>query len=340
MANRAASSLDQQQRQLNPNKDEDDETSTFDDDRTKSFSSLRLNGYSATDRSNSELVVYDVEHLATFSTSGNISPTNDNDEIVKSDTSIGKRNSATTPKIALQRLFELEKLSGIWTQHMQIELREDSMLIVDCETNSIVERFNRDCVTKPEAFNHYNDIYNNIVVFIIQARSAESDKIDPDNQMRDIDSSGNKSQKDSTCEGELHIFQCVSHEAQQIVSDILSWKSQRSSTFACSSMTTKLSDEVDTKFSLDSKSEAKKAESGGQKQEDNVESASDGNHRHKKESPSNRRTSPINSEAISSKPIVKVASSPSASEKAPVVNVNVKETVQVFNQIAALREKR
>lgn len=43
--------------------------------------------------------VYQVEHLATFST-----------------------QQQTTPKIALQRLFAMEKTSGIWTQSMAIEI--------------------------------------------------------------------------------------------------------------------------------------------------------------------------------------------------------------------------
>lgn len=46
-------------------------------------------------------------------------------------------------------------------------------------------------------------------------------------------------------------------------------------------------------------------------------------------------------DSSSDKPVVTVASSAkSTGEQVPIVNVNVKETVQVFNQIAALREKR
>ena len=48
--------------------------------------------------------VYHVEHLATFSTSSS------------------SHSQPTTPKIALQRLFAMEKSSGIWTQRMSVQI--------------------------------------------------------------------------------------------------------------------------------------------------------------------------------------------------------------------------
>lgn len=47
--------------------------------------------------------IYLVEHLATFSTSSG-------------------HQQTTTPKMALQRLFAMEKTSGIWTQRMALQV--------------------------------------------------------------------------------------------------------------------------------------------------------------------------------------------------------------------------
>jgi epidermal growth factor receptor kinase substrate 8 len=164
---------------------------------------------------------YAVEHLATFSTN---SP----------------QQQQTTPRMALQRLFAMEKTSGIWTQRMAIQLKGNHMWILDGESNDVVERFPVTLIQQPTAFNDHNHIYNNILIFTVQLP--------------------NESQ------GELHIFQCVSHNAINIAEDIQQWMRH---------------------FGVMSNS---------------------GTH-----------------------------SEPSLS---PTVNVNVKETVSVFNQIAAQREKK
>lgn len=326
----------------------------------------------------SSSIVYDVEHLATFSTTGSHETpssnyrlvsndgdganqsliTNNNNEISANSPPAVARSSGnftanstettlpaptTAPKIALQRLFELEKQSGIWTQRMQIELQNDCMLIVDCETNSVVERFERECVTKPEAFNEYNDIYNNIVVFVIQqSKSSSSQK----RHEEEVVSRGSGTDSDTSLkieEGELHIFQCVSHEAQQLVSDILNWKIQ--SNFQGLNKMANLSVVATSENIKDnqSSSERDQNESSSKQQEQEQKqvamSANQKNNLNNQTSQSKQKVSPTSNKSLSSKPMVKVASSSNASENVPIVNVNVKETVQVFNQIAALREK-
>lgn len=301
---------------------------------------------------NSSGVIYDVEHLATFSTSSSgDSRVSDRDgratnvdrrantttdakgppvghklsqfQSTSSSSSATEADPITEPREALQKLFELEKLSGIWTQRMQIELREDLMLIVDCETNAIVERFHRLCVTKPEAFSHYNDIYNNIIVFIIQQRPTEGPTVNNP--------------------GELHIFQCVTHKAQQLLADILAWKSSVATT------TTTTTSETTTQPQTAATSSSKMAE---QPSNETVASTETNNRKkahdedlkgeaEKQTVDSNKTTGQSGAPATqTSKPVVvTVASSASATDTLPIVNVNVKETVQVFNQIAALREK-
>lgn len=385
MATTATGSLEQQQQQQQLQKHDHNQIRAASKTvQSSSTSSSHFNGSTS-----GRITVYDVEHLATFSTSGNHetnngpAKNNNNDVDVDDD---GDDNSfenngcavdqissleeppiladkasnvtKTTPKIALQKLFELEKLSGIWTQRMQIELREDYMLIVDCETNSVVEKFDRDCVTKPEAFNQYNDIYNNIVVFIIQQQQqvASEQTSDPQSKKKNKKNSTNDKTRPTLrsheTEGELHIFQCVSHEALQLVSDILAWKSQtirhssdnnhqqqRHAGMAKSGADDKpastskktASNDHHSSTTSSSSSSSSPPSRNGKTTSDQINAT--------KNSPS-----PVAANGPSNggggKPVVTVASCASSSESVPIANVNVKETVQVFNQIAALREKR
>ncbi|XP_053210452.1 epidermal growth factor receptor kinase substrate 8-like isoform X2 [Panonychus citri] len=121
---------------------------------------------------------YVVEHLATFSTSMT-------------------SQQPITPKVAIQRLFAMEKTSGIWTQRMFVKIEGSHMLIIDVESNDIVERFPVAFIQQPISFSHRDHMYDNILIFTVQ-HPEES-------------------------QGELHIFQCVSHSAQQIAEDISSW---------------------------------------------------------------------------------------------------------------------
>lgn len=301
---------------------------------------------------------YDVEHLATFSTSTTSShemvsgalggtknettkATNASDESTTT-TSTNSRvaiGAAGEPRVALERLFELEKLSGIWTQRMQIELQSNGlMLILDCETNSIVERFSRARVTKPQSFNQYNDIYNNIIVFLIEPEGEEEQLADGDTtkhssslatsqqrfRKQQAEHSDDDEEKQNCAGGELHIFQCVSHQAQQLVDDILAWKSSAS----CETPTTNSTCKVE-----ESSQESVKLQIATSKKfEDNHDAVQ-------------TLSQPPESSAttMASKPLVAVVASgggaPNGGDNVPIVNVNVKETVQVFNQIAALREK-
>lgn len=346
-------------------------------------------------------VIYDVEHLATFSTApSHETTTNENPSTIDNNDDFknvpqsfnNSSNYVTKPRVALQKLFELEKLSGIWTQRMQIELRGDLMLIIDCETNSIVERFNRDCVTKPEAFNQYNDIYNNIVVFAIQQGQLEKETKSDELKAAASSSNGTENrstttsvsdknndklnrrkeldQLNSETPGELHIFQCVSHKAQQLVSDILAWKS--SQTTSSRREEVEASDTSKQQVNMTKKNESESLLATTQDTTRNGKPSNDNRHNaHNQDTEKslalssrqrqvvdkksngdgeqtnrNKPTTTVSNGALNgqpangnSKPVVMVASSTSASENVPIVNVNVKETVQVFNQIAALREK-
>lgn len=120
--------------------------------------------------------VYQVEHLATFSMVS---------------------HQPTTPKAAIQRLFAMEKASGIWTQRMAIQVEERDLKIMDGDSGEVVERFPVSAIQQPTAFSQNNIIYDNILLFSVQ-------------------------HPDETT-GELHIFQCNSHSAQDIVNELKLW---------------------------------------------------------------------------------------------------------------------
>jgi len=354
-----------------------------------------------------ERIYYDVEHLATFSTASSQQQIK---SIVAGKRAAGGNKSPTTiannsielgpgirePKLALERLFDMEKLSGIWTQRMQIELRDELMLIVDCETNSVVERFHKNRVKTPEAFEQYNDIYNNIIVFIIDQRASGQEATDE--RARKSESLEEKKEDCRTGSsehheggehqqfGELHIFQCVSHKAQQLVAHILAWQNGKAPDISAdkkvnhddlngvkpSSKTRgengneKEGNHDDDEAQLGegsssllgnssgrAKQEPEKVDQKVDKLEGRQESVGEKvpaeheqqeNKQPKKDKINLATTSSGSSGGSSNKPPVVVTAAASKTpngmgDNAPIVNVNVKETVQVFNQIAALREK-
>lgn len=89
------------------------------------------------------------------------------------------------------------------------------MWILDGESNDVVERFPVALIQQPTAFNDHNHIYNNILIFTIQMPN-ESQGI----WTQPIASSAKPW---FATPGELHIFQCVSHNAINIVEDIQQW---------------------------------------------------------------------------------------------------------------------
>lgn len=361
-----------------PQVDKDRDVEDKNDSASAADSNVEVNAErKPTSKHVSSSVVYDVEHLATFSTAQNkvkLPQTSNKTQLDVERTSTnklsnGKQLTASSeasnysddnsndssdgrneehleklclanlesecrePRQALQKLFMLEKFSGIWTQRMQIKLKGDLLLIIDCETNATVERFHRDCVIRPEAISHYNDIYNNIIVFVIQQHSEQAkdsnlsaDELKSEEEPRDCEDL-------DKLDGELHIFQCVSHKAQQLVSDILNWKKVQQT----------------SKHDLETKMVSNKSHDDDICSQENEHVGVGVPHRtslttatapptmadHAQKRTTNNKTTDSNS-----RPMVTVASSASNNDSLPIANVNVRETVQVFNQIAALREKR
>ena len=87
---------------------------------------------------------------------------------------------------------------------MSIAIEGHEMKIIDGDSGEAVERFPVSLIQHPTAFNHANHIYDNILIFTVQT---------PD------DSDGGGTRRP----GELHIFQCNSHSAQQVVDELNRW---------------------------------------------------------------------------------------------------------------------
>uniref|UniRef100_A0A1B6CXT1 SH3 domain-containing protein n=1 Tax=Clastoptera arizonana TaxID=38151 RepID=A0A1B6CXT1_9HEMI len=111
---------------------------------------------------------------------------------------VSKETSIVYPADGMRRLLQLEKSNGIWSQKMQLRLDRSWVLIMDYETGAVMERFPASLIQEPTAFtsNDPMEIYNNILVFIVGE------------------------ERQSSSHSEMHIFQCQSISAQELVEDL------------------------------------------------------------------------------------------------------------------------
>ncbi|KAK9890135.1 hypothetical protein WA026_008942 [Henosepilachna vigintioctopunctata] len=110
---------------------------------------------------------------------------------------VTKETGIIYPADGMRRLLQLEKTNGIWSQKMQLCLDRSWVLIMDYETGGIMERFPANSIQEPTAFTSHDpmEMYNNILVFIV----TDSNQSHPP---------------------EMHIFQCQSISAQDLVEDL------------------------------------------------------------------------------------------------------------------------
>jgi len=143
-------------------------------------SSLQANGYSPDGGVGEETPTYLIEHLATFT--------------------VAKENGIIYPADGMRRLLQLEKSNGIWSQKMRLRLDASLVLIMDYETGAVMEKFPVALIREPTAFTSPDpmEMYNNIIVFIMGEERSQR--------------LGSRS--------EMHIFQCQSISAQDLVEDL------------------------------------------------------------------------------------------------------------------------
>lgn len=111
---------------------------------------------------------------------------------------VSKETGIVYPADGMRRLLQLEKSNGIWSQKMQLRLDQGWVLIMDYESGDVMEKFPVALIQEPTAFtsNDPMEIYNNILVFIVG------------------------DEKTSNSRSEMHIFQCQSISAQELVEDL------------------------------------------------------------------------------------------------------------------------
>ncbi|XP_058788773.1 epidermal growth factor receptor kinase substrate 8-like protein 2 [Phymastichus coffea] len=110
---------------------------------------------------------------------------------------VTKDTGIVYPADGMRRLLQLEKSNGIWSQKMQMRLERSWVLIMDNETGAVMERFPAGLIQEPTAFTSRDpmEMYNNILVFTV------------------ADEAGGQ-------RAEMHIFQCQSVSAQDLVEDL------------------------------------------------------------------------------------------------------------------------
>ncbi|KAL0125073.1 hypothetical protein PUN28_004311 [Cardiocondyla obscurior] len=111
---------------------------------------------------------------------------------------VTKETGIVYPADGMRRLLQLEKSNGIWSQKMQLRLERNWVLIMDNETGAIMERFPASLIQEPTAFTSRDpmEMYNNILVFTVADDSGSGQR------------------------AEMHIFQCQSVSAQDLVEDL------------------------------------------------------------------------------------------------------------------------
>ncbi|XP_053975034.1 epidermal growth factor receptor kinase substrate 8-like isoform X1 [Hylaeus volcanicus] len=111
---------------------------------------------------------------------------------------VTKETGIVYPTDGMRRLLQLEKSNGIWSQKMQLRLERNWVLIMDNETGAVMERFPASLIQEPTAFTSRDpmEMYNNILVFTVADDSGSGQR------------------------AEMHIFQCQSVSAQDLVEDL------------------------------------------------------------------------------------------------------------------------
>ncbi|XP_068971202.1 epidermal growth factor receptor kinase substrate 8-like isoform X1 [Bombus flavifrons] len=111
---------------------------------------------------------------------------------------VTKETGIVYPADGMRRLLQLEKSNGIWSQKMQLRLERNWVLIMDNETGAVMERFPASLIQEPTAFTSRDpmEMYNNILVFTVADDSGSGQR------------------------AEMHIFQCQSVSAQDLVEDL------------------------------------------------------------------------------------------------------------------------
>ncbi|XP_061927082.1 epidermal growth factor receptor kinase substrate 8 isoform X2 [Apis cerana] len=111
---------------------------------------------------------------------------------------VTKETGIVYPADGMRRLLQLEKSNGIWSQKMQLRLERNWVLIMDNETGAVMERFPASLIQEPTAFTSRDpmEMYNNILVFTVADDSGSGQR------------------------AEMHIFQCQSISAQDLVEDL------------------------------------------------------------------------------------------------------------------------
>lgn len=118
---------------------------------------------------------------------------------------VGPKQGLASPESGLERLKHMEMTTGIWTMQCQLAVEAKNIVIIDKSTGAEMERFPLEQVVEPTAKMNRDrrDVYKNILIFSVIGERGRNP------------------------ESEMHIFQCISVPAQQVVDEIKMAKAGR-----------------------------------------------------------------------------------------------------------------
>lgn len=122
--------------------------------------------------------VYELDHLATFD--------------------ISTKTGVSNHEDGIRKLRQLELSSGVWTKRVLLTVDQREVVVVEKTTGKELERFPIGRVVEPTCFtsNRLQDIFNNVVVFIVKSGSSKK------------------------FPSVLNLFQCIGFPGQNLVEDI------------------------------------------------------------------------------------------------------------------------
>ncbi|CAH1787442.1 unnamed protein product [Owenia fusiformis] len=129
--------------------------------------------------------MFNLDHLATFT--------------------VGPKQGLVTPNDGIRKLHQMERTTGVWTMRCKMVVERRDIVILDSQTSDEMERFPIELVEEPTAVTNSDpkNVYNNIVLFtVIEDKRAPQ-----------------------SSPSEMHIFQCISQPAIDVVEDIKRAKS-------------------------------------------------------------------------------------------------------------------
>lgn len=169
-------------------------------------------------KGNYEGLLYDVDHLATFeSNRGEFTTSHERVTILNYFNQLGP----ISPEDGMRKLRAMERKGGLWPMKCQLMINTTSLIVFEKETNRAVEAIHVSKVCNPVSATSDNkkDTFNNVLLFTVLDES-DTKKSSPAASSSSSAGIPNSTSSSTSNQTEMHIFQCVRANSNEIVDAI------------------------------------------------------------------------------------------------------------------------